>query len=113
VTFPPVKVSIPVEYEEEPIPEQTPEPDWTVTLEPTSSPDGFVLEVQVVYPPGKVGKLQPAARQGDNRGDFFLREEVVDSTAPTPTTVRYRTWTAVAYTRVIILPGGLCLPVPR
>ena len=113
MTFPPVKVSIPVEYEEEPIPEQTPEPDWTVTLEPTSSPDGFVLEVQVVYPPGKVGKLQPAARQGDNRGDFFLREEVVDSTAPTPTTVRYRTWTAVAYTRVIILPGGRCLPVPR
>jgi hypothetical protein len=117
VTILPEAVSIPVEYEEEPspppTPEPTPEPDWTLTLEPTSSPDGFVLEVQVVYPPGKVGELQPAARQGDNGGDFFLREEVVDSTAATPTTVRYRTWTAVAYTRVIILPGGPCLPVPR
>jgi hypothetical protein len=112
VTILPEEASISVEYEEEPWTPPTPEPVWTVTLEPTSSPDGFVLEVQVVYPPGKVGELQPAARRGDNRGDFFL-QEVVDSTAPTPTTVRYRTWTAVAYTRVIILPRGPCLPVPR
>jgi hypothetical protein len=112
VTIVPDGPSIPVEYEEVPV-TFWPECDhWTATLDPPPDPDELVVNVEATCPPGANTELRPAPSQGDNPTELIL-EEVPDSTASTPTRLRYRRRTSVAYTRVVILPAGPCLPVTR
>lgn len=118
VTILPDGVSIPVQHEEGPFSPPSECNDWTVTLDPTLDPEEFVLTVEATCPPGEVVALQRSNRRGDNPKDLWLQETARTATAPagetpTPNRIRYKRRTRVAYTRVIIVGGGPCLPVTR
>lgn len=114
MTILPNGVSIPVQHEEEPFFPPSQCDNWTVTLDPTLDPEEFVLNVEATCPPGEAVELQRVSPRGENPKDLWLKETARTATAPagetpTPNRIKYRQRTRVAYTRVMILPGG---PVP-
>jgi hypothetical protein len=120
VTILPNGVSIPVEQQEEIFAPPSGCHDWTVTLDPTSEPRVFELNVEATCPPGEEVEFQPPSSRppGANPDHLWLkqtprRSTTVTGQTPSPVRVRYRRRTRVAYTRVIILHGGPCLPVTR
>jgi hypothetical protein len=116
VTILPDGVSIPVQHEEGPFSPPSECDNWTVTLDPTLDPEEFVLSVEATCPPEVVG-LQRSNRRGDNPNDLWLQETRTPTApaaeTPTPNRIRYKQRTRVAYTRIIIVGGGPCLPVTR